>query len=289
MRFIEPSVRYIPQEAGMKGIWKQIAAAARVCYMSTARDNETDEDFVKRVILKPALIEGDLNDLSHCKFNNLKLHGGVLEHGTVYLDNVPNTLTYWYKSNPYSFEGFFDKQVFNRHNWIVTNIRVIIENNRWDDLQYLCDPTEYHKKRYTFNVITDIGTTREFNRHRASMSICEESTRYCNYSKDKFGGELTFIIPAKCNKQDLAALEPAYKYAEDCYLALLKFGWKPEQARQVLPLGLKTQACYTAFADEWKHFLALRSSQAASGAPHPNIRLIADKISEIAEEQRLWW
>lgn len=293
MKLIEPSVEYWQQEAGIQGVWKQIARAARVCYQSSLRKNETDEEFAKRVILKPALIEGDLNDLEHCLFDNLKLHGGVLEHGTVYL----------YLPLNYNRADFFEitESPYNKtaydaaNNALVTsNMRYIIENNKLDMLkEYGCAvPSSLHPKRYTFSVITDIGVTREFNRHRASMSICEESTRYCDYTKGKFGGELTFIRPAWRQKDkngfilDFNAYDAALANAEQAYKQLRNLGWKPEQARQVLPLGLKTQAVYTAFEDDWRHFLKLRTDN-VSGKVHPNIQYVANEIRRIAKENKL--
>lgn len=298
MKFINPSVEYLPQPSGIQGIWHQIATATRVCYQSQAREGESDEDFVKRVLFKPALIEGDLSDLKNCKFNILKLHGGCLEQGTVYLTNTPyinkegeerlqlpasayTILNY----NPYT-KTYVDSRGYT---YFTTNVRVLVENDIIECLDHAVEPTIYHYRRYGFRVITDIGVTREFNRHRSSMSICEESTRYCDYTKDKFSGELTFIKPAWW-KQDntMNPMLASFQEAEQMYQRLRKHGWKPEQARQILPLGLKTEAIYTAFVSDWKHFLALRSSKAVSGAPHPNIRLIADKIAQIAEEQDLW-
>lgn len=128
-----------------------------------------------------------------------------------------------------------------------------------------------------------------------TFSVAEQSTRYCDFNKYKFGGELTFIKPAWWRKpiNDIfetgeAVLQDCYETIEDSCQLLRRLGWKPEQARQVLPLGLKTQAVYTAFEDDWKHFLLLRSSNAVSGKAHPNMVVIADKIAEIAKEQKLW-
>lgn len=78
--------------------------------------------------------------------------------------------------------------------YITTNIRVIVENNRLDDLQYQVDPTEHHEKRITVKFICNRGVSHEFVRHRV-FSFAQESQRYCNYSKDKFNNEITFIRP----------------------------------------------------------------------------------------------
>jgi thymidylate synthase (FAD) len=78
--------------------------------------------------------------------------------------------------------------------YITTNARVIFENGWEDDLKYMCEPTEFHEKRITVKFTCSIGVCREILRHRR-MSFLNESTRYCNYSKSKFGNELTYIIP----------------------------------------------------------------------------------------------
>lgn len=284
MKFIKPSVTLWQQEPGIEGVWKQIARATRVCYQSQQKNNETDEQFVKRVILKPALIKGDLNDLEHCKFDNLKLHGGVLEHGAIYFtvspyvtdDKIPVNAFVRLHTNHYS-KCYTDSVGFC---YITTNFRVLLENNILNCLKYIVEPTENHAKRYTLSVITDIGVTREMNHHRR-FSIAEQSTRYCDYIKDKFDGELTFIKPnweyvvsANGGYEDMCArFEEWYKWLRDR-------GWKPEQARQVLPLGLKTQAVYTAYLDDWKHFLTLRADN-TSGKAHPNMQVIANNIKSL--------
>ena len=322
MKIIEPSVEYWQQGAGMEGVWNQIARATRVCYQSSIRESESSEDFVKRIILKPTLIEGNLDDLEHCKFDFDKMHGAMLEHGTVYLDidSDLKSLHELFVENPYS-RVTYDNSIIKDHFFVTTNMRVIIENNLFGLLEdWMIDtPTEHYTKRYTFSVITDIGITREFNRHR-TFSIAEQSTRYCDLTKDKFGNSLIFPLPSWINKDSLETSEvdncllsdmsadlnlattenlnnfkvhngtenwddtDFYIYAnlvaQYCYQALRNKGWRPEQARQVLPLGLKTQAVYTAFDDDWQHFIKLRADN-VSGKVHPNMKIIADKIKEL--------
>jgi thymidylate synthase (FAD) len=324
MKIVEPSVEYWPQGAGMEGIWNQIARATRTCYQSSVREGESSKDFVKRVILKPALIEGSLNDLEHCKFNFDKMHGGMLEHGTVYITVPPYIADDKISAKAFTIlitNKYSKVNTINNWDYITTNLRVLFEENILDCLKYITEPTEHHVKRYTFSVITDIGVTREMNRHR-TFSIAEQSTRYCDLTKDKFGNCLSFPRPSWINKDLLETSEvdncllsdmsgdlnsattedvnnfkvlnsteywddiDFYIYAnlvaQYCYQALRHRGWKPEQARQVLPLGLKTQAVYTAFSDDWNHFLKLRADN-ISGKAHPNIQLVAKKIKDIIE------
>ncbi len=290
MKIVEPQVELWKQEPTLEGVWNQIAKATRVCYQSKPREGESSEDFVKRIILKPALIEGNLNDLEHCKFDFDKMHGAMLEHGTVYLSfDVDNNLLIvkTLKENKYTkvVEHFASAESVVAE--ITTNVRVLIENNIINLLNYICKPTKYHTRRYTFSVITDIGVTREFNRHR-TFSIAEQSTRYCNFNKNKFGEELTFIRPVWLSQDDINFKDDkdimeylsVIQEIEDTYKYLIINNWRPEQARQVLPLGLKTQAVYTAFDDDWQHFIKLRADN-VSGKVHPNMKIIADKIKEL--------
>ena len=126
----------------------------------------------------------------------------------------------------------------------------------------------------------------EFVRHRV-MSFAQESTRYCNYSKDKFGNELTFIIPSWINihcpnkEQEgpsIASIKwaTAMRNAEASYKILLKMGWTPQQARTVLPNSLKTELVMTGFVSDWKHFFGLRCDSAA----HPQARELAIPLRE---------
>lgn len=126
-------------------------------------------------------------------------------------------------------------------------------------------------------VICDRGVSHELVRHRIA-SYSQESTRYCSYGKDKFGGELTFIRPPWVSIDNPEGTDylwwSAMKGAEDTYLALLKIGWTPEQARSVLPNSLKTEVVVTMNLREWRHFFRLRCAPAA----HPQMRQIANML-----------
>lgn len=285
-------------------IWSHIAKCARVCYQSTPRNNgETDEEFVKRVILRNHYLE----EIGESRELQLKLHLSCLEHGTVYLD-IP------YKGDTLTVINFFENNIYSKHNCsanahchITTNMRVIIENNLIDVLRYITKPNVFHYLRTTFNITTDIGVARELARHR-THSISEESTRYCNYSKDKFNNELTFVKPEWLDMYDedegrevtrdwnfdildgcsIIAEEEGFDNARDayltsinvaehCYKELIQNGWTPQQARQILPLSTKVQTIHTAFESDWAEFISLRAD-ACSGSVHPNMKVIANKI-----------
>lgn len=131
----------------------------------------------------------------------------------------------------------------------------------------------------------------ELVRHRLA-SFAQESTRYCNYSKDKFNNELTFIIPswAEINKfgeivaddnEAFYDFKRALEMAEAFYLSLIEKGWKPQQARMVLPMSTKTEINMKCNLREWRHFLKLRCSSAA----HPDIRILAlDLLKQLHEQ-----
>ena len=313
MELIKPSVEIWEQGTTLEDMWKHIAKCTRVCYQSTPKnDGETDEEFVKRVILRPDSSTGQLN------FDNI--HGAMLEHGTVYLtvpiyDAKVNFAYQRYFYNKYSrIKDYVEKEGRATRDkdcyYITTNLRVIYEHDWLDDLQYICAPTERHAKRVTVSFTTNIGVSREFNRHRVN-SIAEESTRYCNYNK-RNDGQIKIGLPAWLLNEDLARLnkmsnvdwlvaisqiaESSYdgigelKYDVDyygaalyfcniCYNKLIERGWKPQQAREVLPLATKTQLIHTAFVDDWKHFFALRAD-GVSGPPHPNAALVAKPLKE---------
>ncbi len=126
-------------------------------------------------------------------------------------------------------------------------------------------------------IICDRGVSHEWVRHRIA-SYSQESTRYCNYAKDKFGSELTFIKPAAIDigTEAYSIWAAAMKDAERSYLDMLKIGVAPENARSVLPNSLKTEFVCTMNLREWRHFFALRTAPAA----HPDMRAVACKLRE---------
>lgn len=210
MKLIESSYEFIPQESGLEGIYKQIEKAGRLCYKSEDK-----------------ICEGSAEKMVN--FLSNRNHGSPLEHGTVYLKishTSPVADRYYmgkisvitfYRKNKYSRVNRITEDHFHVDNYITTNYRVLVENNRLDDLQYICDPTEHHHKRVTVKVTCSIGISRELNRHRAN-SICETSTRYCNYSLGKFDNQITFVIPEwiKVITHDFAdSVEPLTNFRRD--------------------------------------------------------------------------
>lgn len=119
--------------------------------------------------------------------------------------------------------------------------------------------------------ICDRGISHEIVRHRMA-SFAQESTRYCNYSRGKFGSEVTFIRPYNMNSDstEFAIWESAMLTVERRYMELLSRGISPQMARSVLPNSLKTELVMTANLREWRHFLKLRAA-GSTGAPHPQM------------------
>lgn len=144
-------------------------------------------------------------------------------------------------------------------------IRKLIKNGHESVLEHLS---------FTVKFTTDRAIANELVRHRIA-SFSQESTRYCNYSKDKFGGEITCIFPQEVTDLDQKRLiSESYRAAEETYLELIRMGVSPQNARCVLPLGLKTELVMTANIREWRHILKLRTDSAA----HPDVRYLCNQI-----------
>lgn len=125
----------------------------------------------------------------------------------------------------------------------------------------------------SFRIVTDRGITHEIVRHRMA-SFAQESTRYCNYSADKFDKQCSFIQPPDLSEEQLQIWTEFCLRAEADYFKMLDSGCSPQIARSVLPNSLKTEIVMMANFREWRHFVQLRASKAA----HPQIRPIAKDI-----------
>lgn len=281
MKLIKPSFEIWEQEHSLEGVFKQIERAGRVCYKSEDKIAEgTAKAFVDRMIASG--------------------HGAMLEHGTVYLEipdyGVSRLKFEKYMRNPYSTSISSDVD----SSYITTNLRVLVENGWLNDLEYQCEPTEYHEKRITVKFVCDRGVSHEFVRHRV-FSFAQESTRYCNYSKGKFGYQLTCIIPSwlgleegsysledveekydkcliidRCKNAEEASFVRALCHAEREYFDLLELNWKAQQARDVLPNSLKTELVMTGTIKQWEGFFKLRDA----GSAHPQAYELAHPLHE---------
>ena len=136
----------------------------------------------------------------------------------------------------------------------------------------------------TAKFVCDRGVSHEIVRHRIA-SFAQESTRYCNYSGDKFGREITVIEPLFFERESAGydTWKRACEFAESCYLGLLDLGRSPQEARSVLPNSLKTEIVITMNIREWRHFFRLRAI-GTTGAPHPQMKQVAGIAFDMFKE-----
>lgn len=364
MKLINQSAEFLPQEAGLSGIYKAIELAGRTSYLSW--DKMTDDSAKKFVDM---LIKSK--------------HTSVLEHGTIYLkipfisgsygkswwgetsdhDKLPSPFQEFNIINESSIKAskYYHNQYSNCHiestykrcspiitkrtyvdenkslsynesddykynddgiyfehiAYITTNLRVLQENGWLDDLQYLCEPTEFHEKRLSVKVITSRSISHELVRHR-SMSFIQESQRYVGYNKDKFGGEITYIIPSWLDLKDGKYYKGDYdgfwvwmcdgEYVNTqsenkggtLFLNLLdnaeqyykrfcsdEYDLRPQEAREILPNATKTTLVITAFESDWREWFAQRLF-GKTGTPHPDMVVLANLIKEEFEKAGVW-
>lgn len=283
MKIQNPQYEIWMQNPGELGIYQQIERAGRVCYKS---ENNTTEDSAKPFVGR--MIEHE--------------HYAMLEHGTVYMTCNHGELPL-YANNKFSHVNTIDGK-----DYITTNLRVMAENKTLEDLKYRTDFEKgKHELRITVHFTTQIAITREYNRHRAN-SMAEQSTRYCNYTKNKFGSEISINLPTwvkgdlEINDEkfvelceDVANEETndwtpidawlfANQAAEFAYMKLIAMGCKPQEARVILPLDTNTELVHTAFVSDWKHFFDLRAL-GTTGAPHPDAKILAEPLYEEFKER----
>lgn len=287
MKIVNSSYEILTQGEDLVGIYKHIELAGRTCYKS-------EEHITKNSATN--FVEGLIK---------LK-HFSVLEHGTIYMiipfsivdltenESKPiiSECVTKYQSNPYTKVNLV-WQGSEGLAHITTNYRVLLENKWLDDLKYLCVPTKYHSKRTTVRFICGRDISLELIRHR-KFSFSQESTRYCNYSRDKFDNELAFIQPSWYKPVEFDSVRPpenddklmsVYTFikglesVEEVYMELLKRGWTPQQARAILPNALKTEVVMTGFNSDWDEFFKKRTSIfAETGVPHPDMSYLCDPL-----------
>lgn len=275
MKLIDPSYEILEQEPGIEGMLKQIERAGRTCYKSEDKITANSaREFVQRMIDSK--------------------HTAMLEHGTCYL--------YW--KHDYGEDGqsgvdmgdFFDaylnfmlndytvhKTNFDTHeSFVTTNFRVVVDilGDDWEKfLEYhMVDYDDRFERRVTVKMTTSLHAYKDLTRHRkASFAI--ESTRFCNYSKDKFGHEITFIKPVWTSDEDSAtkSFVANLENVEQTYFHLIEYGWQTQQAAEVLPQCVKADVIMTATVSEWDYIFDLRA-RGTTGAPHPEVKRIIEPI-----------
>lgn len=316
IKVVNPSVELWKQDGyTLNAIWKHIARCARVCYQSTPKDNgETDYDFLVRTLFRGVEPE-DINTKDLVKY-----HLSVCEHSTVHLKYplfVPRAAA---QATRFIHNQYSRTREHEGYIYVTTNMRVLIEHHWMDELEFIDNTPNcpYYMPRTTICFITDIGASRELNRHRVN-SIAEESTRYCAYDKGKFGNGITVAkLPWIPNidptdeghdynegffndnevfynnvieeqyTDNWTAVDWFFYGLQVCDLVYRKtreLGWTAQQAREILPLNTKTQVVHTAFDDDWNHYIDLRSN-GVSGAPHPMAKELADKVDILINDTK---
>ena len=271
MKLINPSVEYWENTHQIN----HIARCARVCYASeSGQDNY-------------ALVER-LENAGHLS---------MFRHATNYYIIPLQKKNYFDESiddiqlflQEYNKCPYIHYCVDENNLYVSTNVQFIIEHEHYDEMKhlnkYLVDTEEFFKhdanksiRRFTFCITTQISTSRELNRVSPN-NIAEQSTRYCNYSKDKFGNEISVCKPHWYDDANPGAkiiYEHNLQVCENNYISLLKF-LKPQDARGVLPLDTATKVVYTYTIEEWIHIINLRY-RGTAGTPHPNAKIVIGEV-----------
>lgn len=274
MKLINQSFEILEQkDFTLKGIKKFIERCGRVCYKS--EDKITDTSYEKFVDM---LIKRD--------------HARPLEFGTVHLQMY---ISDFHKlRDTLCINNMWNDQWIKYHyvgniTYVTTNYRYylnIIKTFPKLEKFFTNEDNEYYPKRYTVHMILDRGVMDEFRTH-VGLSHLAESSRYCAYNKDKFDNELTFIIPNWVNTNcptkekegpSIASIKwsAAMSNAEDNYMNLIKMGCIAQEAREVLPLSVKSELISCGFEDAWSNFFYRRCDNAA----HPMARKLACGLKE---------
>lgn len=282
MKLIEPNVQEITDFEGVDNFYKAVARAARICYAS---DKTTDDKKLCAILIE-------------------KKHFSPFEHAIVYIpsygeirkwidenkDSEEFKIIDWAKYSKYITSDYNEEK---QHYELSINGRILVESviKYSDDCMKSLENVLAILKRFELNkhwfksfiVDTSIGCTREMNRHHDNFYIVEQSTRYCNFSKDKFGNEIALNKPywfeehsEEYIRQWLETFEPIEKR----YISFALQGASTDELRGLLPLDTHTRSIYTATLEEWNHIIDLRL-KGTTGKPHGDIMIIADKIDKL--------
>lgn len=289
MKLIEPNVQEITDFDGVDNFYKAVARAARICY---ARDKTTDDKELCERLVK----SGHFSPFEHAiiSFDFEKIYKIYTGKGD--LNRIQELIIARCGNSKYRVETELSVHINGRV--LVESIIQIKEEQKIINsiielldlmLDYLKELNSTNSIFKSFIVDTSIGCTREMNRHHDNFYICEQSTRFCNFSKGKFGNEVAFNKPYWYYADGIMSLLDnitaanwikAMENAEIMYLGMLKKGVPTDIARGILPLDTHTRAIYTATLEEWRHIIDLRL-KGTTGKPHGDIMIIADKIDKL--------
>ena len=306
MKFVSPSAEIIKED----NMFKQIERIGRICYKSESNITEDSAArFVKTLarnqhyaMLEHAVFTVRFDTVDLKSFIEVDLDNGITPSKFIYISINDDNYSYVSANLRYMFEGsgclwselftclcryakelvnsvfeedfsYSDHVFCNPHGVLVTDIGEIPEDIR-----------DYHDFR-SVKFVTDRGVSHELVRHRVA-SFAQSSTRYCNYAKDKFGSEITYIRSNSwddMSENELAPIYDSLKAAESAYMKLISDGYTPQFARAVLPNQLMTEIVVTANMTEWHHICNLRYL-GTTGSPHPDMRDLMDRLHDIMPE-----
>ena len=289
MKLIKQSFQFVNQKGfTLKDIYKHIEYCARISYKS--QDKITDDSYEKFVNM---LEKRD--------------HARPLEFGTVHLKMT--SLDFQKFIHSLLTVGMINNIWLNHYHsynedtvYITTNYRYYLDIVKCfpNVKEYFTEEdNEYYPKRYTVHMILNRGVMDEFRTH-VGLSHLAESTRYCNYSKDKFNNEITFVIPDWVDSIKEGTYTKDYEFppmwghdnwidsewfyamceAEKTYLTMTREYLTPQQAREVLPLSVKSELISCGFKEAWENFMRRRSPKYGDPGAHPMAAEIADKLCE---------
>lgn len=312
MKLLKSNVEIQKQEPGLEGLYKQIEQVGRACYASEdLRTPDSAKPFVDRLVKSG--------------------HGKVLEHGTVYLRmNNASRINDWetvlsFLNNPYTHLKLKDEE---ETYYITTNYRVLVENNLLGvlDTEYYCpEPYPEHYQRVCFKFNCDRGVSAEANRHTVNSAM-ERSTRYCNFSKSKFGNEISIIQPEEVNTESALFFDELCQqtsmFRKMCGAIYGTSGTTKEEISETLTTNGWTDVDYWLFsnlaaefsyfsllAQGWKPQAARRVlpldlhtvlyhtayvsdwkrfiNQRSAPVAHPDIKVLSDKLHDLLVQNNL--
>ena len=304
MKFVSPSAEIIKED----NMLKQIERIGRICYKSESNITaDSAARFVKTLarnqhyaMLEHAVFTVRFDTVDLKSFIEVDLDNGIELSKFIYVSITDDRYSYVSANLRYMFEGsgclwsemftclccynkaivtdifddeFLDYAASDSHGLLVNDINDIPEDIR-----------DYHDFR-SVKFVTDRGVSHELVRHRVA-SFAQSSTRYCNYAKDKFGSEITYIRASSWDdmpENELALIYDSLKSAESAYMKLISDGYTPQFARAVLPNQLMTEIVVTANMTEWHHICNLRYL-GTTGAPHPDMKYLMGQLHDIMPE-----
>ena len=280
MKFIDPNAEIIDIQNPLE----RIERIGRICYKSEDKIGPgTAKKFVKMLIQRKhyAMLEHahvhfrveaeSLDDL-------INVPGVIVSKLAKHLWLVTVSVSHLFNPQYCKMWPFREMQILFEYQY---NMADVSECPCFSDVRLLDDLSDYIELKHSHELVSvcficDRGVSHELVRHRCA--VAQASTRYCNYASDKFGNEIQVVVPstfADWDESSRACWTAATNSAEQCYLAMIENGRKPQEARSVLNNSLATQVVLSMTPDRWEHFFDLRS-RGTTGAPHPDMKVVAD-------------